>query len=191
VSALLLEAEHAAQGGDYEKAAALYRRAAELDPGSAAAREGRARVASIVASLARSFVTGQTTVRGSSGKPSGLDLFEPDGVDVTATGRIPGTLGLAVSPAHVKPGDAYTVKVQLQNDGKRTIEIAQVSVVEIVGAERIETSVAPRARKIRSGGRELVFEQRGVWRDGVNQWALEVTLRSKAGDTYASQVVWR
>jgi hypothetical protein len=191
LSTLLLEAESAAAAGEYEKATTLYGRAADLDPRSAAAREGRARVASIAASLARSFAVGQTTVHSSSGRASGLDLFEPDGVDVKATGRIPGTLGLGFSPAHVKPGDSYVVRVQLRNDGKRTIEIAQLAVVEIVGAERIETSVAPRTRKIRSGARELLFEQRGVWRDGVVQWSLEVTVLSKAGDTYASQVVWR
>jgi hypothetical protein len=191
LSALLLEAEGAAAAGEYDKAAALYGRAADLDPRSAAAREGRARVASIVASLARSFAVGQTTAHSSSGRASGLELFEPDGVDVKTTGRIPGTLGLGISPAHVKPGDSYVVRGQLQNDGKRPIEIAQLTLVETAGAERIETSVAPRTRKIRSGGRELVFEHRGVWRDGVERWSLDVTVRSKAGDTYASQVVWR
>jgi hypothetical protein len=191
VATLLLEAETAVAAGAYDKASALYARAAELDPKNAAAREGRAHVASIMASLARSFVASQTTVHGSGAKASGLALFEADGVDVKSTGRIPGTLNLGVSPAHVKPGDTYSVRVVLQNDGKKTIEITVLTLAETLGTERAEASLAPRTRKVKSGGRELLCEHRGVWRDGVVQWSLEVTVRSKAGDTYASQVSWR
>jgi hypothetical protein len=190
VSALLVEADSAVAAGAYDKAAALYGRAAELEPRNAASREGRARAASIAASLARSFVPGQTTVLGAGAKTSGLALFEADGVDVKATGRIPGTLYFGVSPAHVKPGDAYSVRVLLQNDGKKTIEVSGLTLVETVGTEHIETPLAPRARKVRSGSRELLGEHRGAWRDGVAQWSLEATVRSKAGDTYTSQLVW-
>ncbi|HUG55389.1 MAG TPA: hypothetical protein VMR21_17410 [Vicinamibacteria bacterium] len=187
---LLSQAESAASEKRYADAADLYERALQVDPKNQAALSGRARIAAMGAG--RRFVLGQTVVE--SLKPVGRDLDGFDigsGVGVKRAPRVEGQLELVMEPAGVTPGSPYAVKVFLRNEGKKSIDVDELKVSMIVDGKWSTRPLPPKVKQVAPRQRVLIEELPGIWRAGVNDWAVEAVLTSKVQDVYRNRLTWK
>jgi hypothetical protein len=191
VADLLGQGDSALAGHKYDAAVALYDEALRLEPGNARAVEGKVKAASGAASLRKSFVPGRTTVTGKSAGKA-VSGFESEDVSVARAPDYSGRLEFEANPPHVKPGDSYSVKVFLVNDGKKDFKIANLVVLTMVnGARSAGGTVGAPGNDIAPQQRLLLQELPGVWQEGVNTWSLDVQITSNRGDVFKSQLTWR
>jgi len=187
VAQLLQQADAAASGGNFDDAVQLYDQVLGLDGSNARARTGKAAAAASAAALKKSFVPGRTAYSSPSkgGGPAGFDTAEVGDPDYV------GELEFQVSPARVKPGDSFTVRVALANNGKKAIKIGQLSITTAVNGSPQRGRGTPRTGQVSPGRRELVHEQSGTWDAATQSWYLEVVVNSDRGDTYRSRLTWK
>lgn len=156
VAALLSKAQAAVAEHKYEDAGALFDEILKQDPSNAAARAGR----SAALALRKAFVLAFPSAENVKGSPGKLEGFDPGGVEVKRAAEVPGRVDLEVAPAHVKPGDRFTVKIYLINTGKKAIKIKEVDVTRTVNGSRTASSVAPRITSARGDS----YLNEVVWR---------------------------
>jgi hypothetical protein len=191
VAALLEEADAAAAAQRHEAAIGLYDRVLQADPQNARAKAGRAATQVAEASLRRSFAPGATVAEGppvSSGK---LKEFDTAGLSMKKPVEVPAEIEFEASPARVKPGDGYSVKVFLKNTGNKPIRVNGVTVSTTVNGARTAGPVPPLAREVPPGRRVQLHLAAGAWGEGVATWSLEVRVASSRGDTYRSLLTWK
>jgi hypothetical protein len=191
MAALIGEADAAAAAQRFEAAIGLYEKVLQADPQNARAKAGLAAAQGAAASLRRSFTPGGTAAEGppvSSGK---LKEFDSAGLSMKKPAEVPAELEFEASPAHVKPGDSFSVKVYLKNTGGKPIRVNTLTVTTNVNGARSGGNVPPLAREVPSSRRVQLHEAAGVWRDGVASWSLEVNVASARGDTYRSLLTWK
>lgn len=189
VAQLLSQAESAETAKRFTDAADLYDRALKLDPRNEAARAGRARVSA--PGTSRSFVLGTTVVE--SLRTVGRDLagFDTSGVGVKRAPKVEGQIELVMQPPRVKAGDAYAVMVFLKNDGKKSIEVDEMKVSMIVDGAWSTRPLPPKAKQVAPKQRVLLEELPGIWKAGVNDWAVEAVVTSKNQDVYRNRLTWK
>jgi hypothetical protein len=190
VAQLLSQAEAAASEKRYADAADLYDRALQADPRNQAALAGKARITAM--GSGRRFVLGQTVVE--SLRPVGRDLdgFElGSGAGVKRAPRVEGQLDLVMEPAKVTPGVPYAVKVFLKNDGKKSIDLQELKVSMIVDGKWSTRPLPPKIKRVAPRQRLLIEELPGIWRAGVNDWAVEAVVTSKGQDVYRNRLTWK
>jgi hypothetical protein len=187
VAQLLQQAEAAATGGNFDNAVRLYDQVLGLDSGNARAQAGKQTAAATAAALEKTFSPGRTAYASPSkgGGPAGFDTAEVGDPDYV------GELEFQVTPARVKPGDSFTVRVALANSGKKPIKIEQLSVTTAVNGSSQRGNATPRAGQVSPGQRAVVHEQSGTWDAGTQSWYLEVLVSSDRGDTYRSRLTWK
>jgi hypothetical protein len=138
------------------------------------------------------FTTGETSVETNSGSaPEVPRGFEPGGVAVKAAPRVPALIEFDVVPKTIKPGDPYTVRVFVRNQGKKAIRIRELRVASTLNGSRSEAAVTPKLKDVPPELSALVAEIPSVWKPDVRAWTLEVALRSGHGDIYKNTVSWR
>jgi hypothetical protein len=116
------------------------------------------------------------------------------GFDQTGIKRapeIPGRVDFEVTPASVKAGDSYSVRVFLTNDGGKPIAVDALKVAMVTDGRRSALDVPPRSRNVAPRERALLYELPGVWKDGIATWALEVAVVSKRQDRYTNTLNWK
>jgi hypothetical protein len=96
-----------------------------------------------------------------------------------------------VTPAQVKPGDKFTVKVFLINDGAKPIRLKEMFVATNVNGRLSSGPVPPRTRDIGPKRKEVIGTFSDAWRDTIATWAMDVTVTSDRGDVYKNQVLWK
>ena len=96
-----------------------------------------------------------------------------------------------MTPASVKAGDSYAVRVFLVNDGGKAIAIDAMNVAMVADGKRSARDMPPRSRSVGPRERALLAELPGVWQDGVATWALEVAIVSKRQDRYSNTLNWK
>ena len=124
------------------------------------------------------------TTQLSSGKLKGFeDATNPDFV---------GEMELEVSPAQIAIGEAFAVKVTLNNTGKKAMKLK-----DMVGTTRVNAAPGPaltatlKVRDIAIGQKVVVGEITGTWAEGVNTWVMEAKVTGDKGDSAANKVVFR
>ena len=138
------------------------------------------------------FATGPTGAETSSGAASDVPRgFDPGGVAVKAAPKVPAFIEFDVSPTTLKPGDPYTVRIFVRNQGKKVIKIRELRVASTLNGVRSESAVTPKIKDVPPELSALVAEVPSVWRPDVRDWTLEVALRSAHGDVYKNTVSWR
>jgi hypothetical protein len=191
VAKLMTDAKTAAGSSKYEEAAGLYEKALGLDPTNPLAQAGRSDAVAAAAML-RAFSAGMTEVV--SNKPTGADLagFDATGIGVKRAPAAIGRVELEVIPARVKPGDPYNIHVSLLNeDGKKEIGIQELKVSMLADGKWTSVRVTPLAHDVPPHKKQLVAELPGIWKNGLDSWALEVTITSKRMDVYKNRLTWR
>jgi hypothetical protein len=189
VAQLLTQAEGAVAARRFADAAELYDRALKIDPRNEAARAGKARIAAMGAS--RNFVLGTTVVESLRAVGRDLDGFDTSGVGVKRAPKVEGQIELVMEPARVNPGDPYAVKVFLKNEGKKPIDVDEMKVSMIVDGKWATRPMPPKVKRVAPRQRALLEELPGVWRAGVNDWAIEAVVTSKGQDVYRNRLTWK
>jgi hypothetical protein len=139
----------------------------------------------------RAFVLERTTATSNKRVNLALAGFDPDGVDVKRAPDVAGRLEFEVSPSRVKPGDPYSVKAYLVNDGGKPIRIKQMFVATTVNGALSAGTMPPRLRDVAPKKREVIGTFSDVWRDNTATWAMDITVTSERGDVYKNQVTWK
>jgi hypothetical protein len=121
--------------------------------------------------------------------PPQVPGFEP--TDIKRAPAVPGRVDFEVTPASVKAGDSYAVRVFLVNDGGKPIAIDALKVAMVTDGRRSALDVPPRSRSVAPRERALLTEVPGVWKEGVGTWTLEVAVTSKRQDRYTNTLNWK
>lgn len=106
--------------------------------------------------------------------------------DVYRELRVPGAVEFETDPAAPVPGQAYAVRVFLQNQGKKTINLLTVEVAVVADGVQSGGAVPVTVKEIKAGQRVMVAERRETWpARPPRSFALQATAKSKDEDTYS------
>jgi hypothetical protein len=139
----------------------------------------------------RSFVLGTTVVESLRSVGRDLQGFESSDVGVKRAPKVEGLLDLVILPATPKEGDPYSVQVFLKNDGKKAIEVDEMKVSMIVDGKWSTRPLPPKVKQVPAKQRVLLEELPGIWKGGVNDWAVEAVVTSKNQDVYRNRLTWK
>jgi hypothetical protein len=145
----------------------------------------------VVPPAQRRFVLDRTAVQSNKRVNADLEGFDTTGVEVKRAPDILGRVDFEVSPAQIKPGDHYTVKVYLINDGSKPIKLKEMFVATSVNGRLASGPVPPRTRDVGPKKKEVIGTFADTWRDTIATWAMDVTVTSERGDVYKNQVLWK
>jgi hypothetical protein len=190
VAGLLGQAAAAVSARQFDSAVSAYDEVLKLDPQNATATQGKATAQASAASYKRGFAAGRTRL---SGKEAKADLggFETTGVKVAKVPDYSGRIEFEVTPPRVLPGDSYTVRVFLVNDGKKAFKIGSVSVVTLLNGSQSGGPVAVRTREIAPRDRVLLDERTAEWAATTTSWSLEAVVGSDRDATFTNRLNWR
>jgi len=188
VAGLLGQADAALGGGQYDAAVGHLDEALRIDPQNARAAADRARAVTLRDAARRKFVPGRTIVK--TEKAAGA-LVGFEGADVK-TPDVSGRIEFEMSPSSgLRPGDPYSLKFYLVNDGRKTIKIGGITATTIVNGTGSGAGVAPSVKAVDPKERALLGEISGVWKDGTTSWSAEVVVTANKADSLKSTLAWR
>ena len=193
--ALLGQAETAIGARQYDAAISHLDGALRVDPGNARAASLRADAVRRRDLARRRFVPGQTAVqtpKAQKEKAADLAGFDTGDADLRKAPDFLGRVEFEMTPASgIEPGDAWTLRAYVVNEGKKPIRVAGVTVATTVNGAGSGGPVPPRAREIAPQQRALVAEAAGSWRDGTSSWATAVTVTAGKGESLQNTITWR
>jgi hypothetical protein len=192
VANLVSQAETAFSAQRFDAAVELYDQALRLDPSNAPASAGRGTAAAAAFSWKRAFAPGRTSIQtAKGGGDSNLQGFESADVKVARAPDYAGLIEFVVSPARVKPGDSYSIRVNLTNDGKKAFRTASATVTLVVNGERSTVPAVPPAGDFSPRQSAALAQLGGSWLPSTRSWTLEVAVSTTRGDTFSNQLSWR
>lgn len=192
VAALVTQAESAFSSQRFDAAVGFYDEALRLDPRDAQVAAGRQAATAAAFCWKRSFVPGRTNVQAPQGnRDSNLQGFESADVKVARAPDYSGLIEFVVTPARVKPGDSYSVRVNLTNDGKKAFRIASTSVAVVVNGERAPVPATAPAGDLAPRQSGTLAQMGGSWIESTRSWTIEVAVATAHGDTFSNQLNWR
>ena len=209
VNGLLTQADNALVGQKYDAAIALYDEVIKRDGSNQRALQGRtgAITARAVAQAASSggvkvtpgktFVPSRTQAQSVETRKGGAgpDGFETDTTVVAKKGSqaadLPGKILFEIEPEAVKPGENYTVKVYLLNEGHAPIQITQMLMNPRINGHGVSAPVTAQTKDVAPGAKALLMSSRDLWREDTSSWSMEVTVTTARGETYKNQVTWK
>jgi len=185
------QGDHALAAGQFDVAIGHYDEALRLAPGHADAAAGRAKAVAARDAGKRRFVPGTTSVKSAKQGKADLTGFESSDVKVAGALEYSGRIDFEVKPDRVKPGDPYTIRVFLTNDGKKELKIGSVTVSYVANGNKSGGPVNARAKQVAPQANVLLEEFPGVWGEGTTSWSMEVVIASNRGDTFRNQLTWK
>jgi pSer/pThr/pTyr-binding forkhead associated (FHA) protein/xanthosine utilization system XapX-like protein len=193
--ALVVQAETAIGARQYDAAISHLDGALRVDPGNTQAATLRAEAVRRRDLARRRFVPGQTAVqtpKAQKDKAADLAGFETADADLRKAPDFLGRVEFEMTPASgVEPGDSWTVRAYVVNEGKKPIRVAGVTVGTTVNGAGSGVPVPPRAREIAPQQRALVAEVAGSWREGTSAWSTAVTVTAGKGESLQNTITWR
>jgi tetratricopeptide (TPR) repeat protein len=131
----------------------------------------------------RPFRSGATTSTG----PVKKDVKVPKGFEPPHDAAHPAAVQFEMTPPEVRPGDSYTLKVVLVNNGDAPLKIKSATAnARANGGRATPLSGSIQAHQVAPHEKGVVLEVSGQWPEGVNTWRLDVTISSDRGDEYKS-----
>jgi hypothetical protein len=189
VAGLLGQADAALAARQFDQAVGHYDEVLRLEPGHAKATADRAAAIAARDMARRRFVAGRTVVTTEKAAGGGLSGFE--GAAVQKAPDFLGRIEFEMSPASgLKPGDPWTLKFYVVNEGKKAIRITDLNATAVVNGERSAGAASARAREVAPQQRVQVGEMSGAWKDGTQSWSAEVLVAAK-GDSLKNTLSWR
>jgi tetratricopeptide (TPR) repeat protein len=209
VNGLLGQADAALTAANYDDAIRGFDEVLKLDGqnqraimGKSAAVQARALAAAgggggRAAAPGRSFVSAKTTAQSVETRTSGNvpeGLMDTPGVDAkkgSQAAELPGKILFDIDPEGVKPGENYTVKVYLLNEGNAPIQVREMLVTPKINGKGVTAPVNAQTKDVAPQQRALLLNTRDIWRQDTTAWSMEVTVRTVRGETYKNQVTWK
>jgi hypothetical protein len=191
VAGLLAQGDQAVAARNFDAAVAFYDEVLGLEPGNSSASMGRTAAAAAAFCWKRSFVPGRTVVQAGKGGRADLQGFESSDVKVAKAPEYSGLIDFQASPARVLPGDTYSIRASLTNDGRKVYRLANVTVSQVVNGNRSPVPATLPGGEIQPKQGIALVQTGGAWPEGVRSWTLEIVATTTRGDTFSSQVVWR
>jgi tetratricopeptide (TPR) repeat protein/predicted Ser/Thr protein kinase len=208
VKGLLDEAQGKLSAKDYAATIALADKALALDPGNATATQLKtgAVTARAVAEAAvgvaptnrgggKSFIPGKTSTEHKKAPAVPPGFRTDSGVSAQAATQhaaMPGRVEINVTPNQVKPGDAFTIRVRLHNEGTAPIRIDGVSTELITNLGRTGGAVRSLVAEVAPRQDAVVLEAPGgIWREDYTSFEWVVRIRTAEGSSYRNEVVWK
>jgi hypothetical protein len=191
LASLLGQADAAASAHSYDSAAGLYDQALKLDPQSSKASAGKAAALASAGALKKTFVAGRTSVQSGKSVKKTVAGFDSEDVSVGKAPDYSGRIEFEISPRNVKPGDSYSARVFLSNDGKKAFKISTLNVVTSTNGSESGGQSSPPVKEVQPQQRVALREVSGVWQEGTSSWNLEVSVVSDRGDVFKNTVTWR
>jgi hypothetical protein len=189
VPGLLTQAEAALGAHNYDQAVSAADEALRLDPGNARATSLRSQAVAQRDLGRRRFVAGRTIVTTEKGGGGNISGFE--GAAVQKAPDFLGRIEFEMSPASgLKPGDPWSLKLYVVNDGKKAIRITDLTATATANGEKTGGAASARAREVGPQQRVQVGEMAGSWKDGTTSWSAEVLVTAK-GDSLKNTLTWR
>jgi len=105
--------------------------------------------------------------------------------------ELPGKILFDIDPQAVKPGENYTVKVYLLNEGNAPIQVREMLVNTRINGRGVTAPVPAQAKDVAPQQKALLMSSRDIWKEDVTAWSMEVTVRTVRGETYKNQVSWK
>ena len=189
VATLMGQAEGALGAGQYDQAVAHLDEVLRLEPGHAKAASDRASALALRDASRKKFVAGRTVVK-TEKAAGGLAGFE--GAEVQRQPDFSGRIEFEMSPASgLRPGDAWTLKYYLVNDGKKAIKVSGVTANTVVNGAGSGGAVASSVREVAPQARVLLGQSTGSWNDDTASWAADVMVTANRGDSLKNTLTWR
>jgi hypothetical protein len=191
VATLLGQAEAALGARQYDQAIGYFDDVLRLDAQNAKALADKATAVSLRAAALKKFVPGRTVVKTEKAS-GGLAGFDSGDVAVQKAPDFLGRIEFEMSPASgIKPGDSYTLKFFLVNDGKKAIRIQAISLNTLVNGTGAGAPVSAAAKEVAPQQRGSLGEVSGSWKDGTTSWSAELLVTANKGDSLKNQITWR
>jgi tetratricopeptide (TPR) repeat protein len=214
LNGFITQADAALAGAKYDEAMSLYDRALGIDSSNLRAINGKsAAVQARALALAsgggggggglgprgggHTFSSGKTAAVSAETRSGGSvpDGFESTpGVDVkkgSTAAELPGKINFEIDPPTPKPGERYTVKVFLNNEGNAPIQVKDMLVSTSINGKKISAPVPPQTRDVAPQQKALVMSTTDAWKEDTNAWAMEVTIHTARGERYTNLVTWK
>jgi hypothetical protein len=195
VATLLGQAETALAGRQYDQAISHFDEVLRLDPQNAKALADKATAVSLRdaarAVALKKFVPGRTVVKTEKAS-GGLAGFDSGDVAVQKAPDFLGRIEFEMSPAGgIKPGDPYTLKFFLVNDGKKAIRIQGITASTVVNGTGSGAPISAATKEVAPQQRAQLGEVSGSWKDGTTTWSAELLVTANKGDSLKNQITWR
>src|SRR6185295_3159288 len=191
LSSLLGQADAAVQARQYDQAVGHYDEVLRLDPQNGQATSGRASAAALRDAARKRFVPGRTVVKTEKAS-GGLAGFDSCDVAVQKAPDFFGRIEFEMTPpAGIHPGDNYTLRFFLVNEGKKGIRIQGVTVNTSVNGAGAGSQVPSAVKEVATQQRAQIGEISGSWREGTTSWSAEVLITANKGDSLKNQITWR
>ena len=189
---LLAQAEAAVSARQYDAAVTHLDGVLRLDPANARATTLRADAVRWRDLARRRFAPGRTAVQTQKAqKGGGLAGFDTDDADLRSSDFL-GRVEFEMSPASgLEPGDAWTLKVYVVNEGKKPIRVNGLVLGTTVNGTGAGGPLPPRVREIAPQQRSLVAETAGTWPEATTSWTTEVTVTGGKGESLKNSLTWR
>jgi hypothetical protein len=189
---LLAQGETALGARQYDTAVTHLDGVLRLDPGNGRATTLRADAVRRRDLARRRFAPGKTAVQGQkSQKAGGLAGFDTGDADLRSSDFL-GRVDLEMTPpSGIEPGDAWTLKVYVINEGKKAIRVNGLVVGTTVNGAGSGGPLPARVREVAPQQRALVAETSGKWAEGTTSWAAEVTVTGGKGESLKNTLSWR
>lgn len=189
---LLGQAETALGARQYDAAVSSLDEALRLEPDNDRATSLRADAVRRRDLARKRFLPGRTSVQTEKAQGAALTGFDTGDADLRKAPDFLGRIEFEMSPASgIEPGDAWTLRAYVVNEGRKPIRVQGVTVGTTVNGAAGGGAVPARAREIAPQQRALVAEAAGSWRDGTTAWATEVTVSAGKGDSLKNTITWR
>ena len=191
VASLLGQAETALGSRQYDQAIGHFDEVLRLDPQNAKALADKATAVSLRDTARKKFVPGRTAVKTEKAS-GGLAGFDSGDVAVQKAPDFLGRIEFEMNPASgIKPGDPYTLRFFLVNEGKKAIRIQGITLSTMVNGTGSGAPVSAATKEVAPQQRALLGEVAGSWKDGTTSWSAEVLITANKGDTLKNQITWR
>jgi hypothetical protein len=109
----------------------------------------------------------------------------------TTAAELPGKIKFEFNPPVPKPGEPYTVKVSLMNEGGAPIGIQSVLTTTTINGKKLQGPVPPLTKEAAPHQPAPVFEIKENWREDTTTWSMEVVLKTTRGETYRNSLTWK
>jgi len=211
LNAFINAADAALTAQKYDEAIAGYDRALGLDPNNNRAINGKSSAvqARALAQIntggggggprpsVKGFAPGKTVASSAETRPGGS---VPDGFESTpgvvvkkgsTAADLPGKINFDIDPDAPKPGERYTVKVVLVNEGNAPIQLKDMLVTTTINGKTVRAPVPPQTRDVAPQQRAVVMSTAEAWKEDTTSWQMEVTITTARGEKYVNQVTWK